>query len=114
MVDPSNHRTCRKRCVCSRWIQHTNIPQFTGVEFSKDNAGQLLLNENIVSAKHTLTNLYSVERMRQTFPGKALINGFIASLIRGAFGSIGCRAYPYTPSSEGPHWNAPKTAPDTA
>lgn len=44
-----------------------NIPQFTGVEFSKDNAGRLLSNENIVGIKHTSTNLYSLERMGQAF-----------------------------------------------
>lgn len=48
-----------------------NIPQFTGVEFSKENAGRLLSNENIVGIKHTSTNLYSLERMGQAFPGKA-------------------------------------------
>ena len=53
-----------------------NIPQFTGVEFGKDNAGRLLANENIVGIKHTSTNLYSLERMGQAFPGKHLINGF--------------------------------------
>lgn len=48
-----------------------NIPQFTGVEFSKENAGRLLSNENIVGIKHTSTNLYSLERTGQAFPGKA-------------------------------------------
>lgn len=58
-----------------------NIPQFTGVEFSKENAGRLLSNENIVGIKHTSTNLYSLERMGQAFPGKALINGFDEQLL---------------------------------
>jgi len=53
-----------------------NIPQFTGVEFSKANAGRLLGNSNIVGIKHTSTNLYGLERIGQAFPGKALINGF--------------------------------------
>ena len=48
-----------------------NIPQFTGVEFSKDNAGRLLANENIVGIKHTSTNLYSLERIGQAYPEKA-------------------------------------------
>lgn len=67
-----------------------NIPQFTGVEFSKDNAGRLLANENIVGIKHTSTDLYSLERMGQAFPGKALINGFDEQLLA-AF-SMGARA----------------------
>ena len=58
-----------------------NIPQFTGVEFNKDNAGRLLANENIVGIKHTSTNLYGLERMGQAFPGKALINGFDEQLL---------------------------------
>lgn len=70
-----------------------NIPQFTGVEFSKDNAGRLLGNENIVGIKHTSTNLYSLERIGQAFPGKALINGFdeqlLGALSMGSCATIG-------------------------
>jgi N-acetylneuraminate lyase len=70
-----------------------NIPQFTGVEFNKDNAGRLLANENIVGIKHTSTNLYSLERMGQAFPGKALINGFdeqfLGALSMGSCATIG-------------------------
>jgi len=67
-----------------------NIPQFTGVEFSKDNAGRLLANENIVGIKHTSSNLYALERMGQAYPEKALINGFDEQLLA-AF-SIGSQA----------------------
>lgn len=70
-----------------------NIPQFTGIEFSKKNAGRLLENENIVGIKHTSKDLYGLERIGQAFPGKALINGFdeqfIASYAMGAQATIG-------------------------
>lgn len=78
-----------------------NIPQFTGVEFSKDNAGRLLANENIVGIKHTSANLYSMERMGQAFPGKALINGFdeqfIGAYALGATATIGTTVNLFAP-----------------
>lgn len=78
-----------------------NIPQFTGVEFSKDNAARLLSNENIVGIKHTSTNLYSLERIGQAFPGKALINGFdeqfLAALAMGSCATIGTTVNLFAP-----------------
>ncbi len=78
-----------------------NIPQFTGVEFSKDNAGRLLANENIVGIKHTSTNLNSLERMGQAFPGKALINGFdeqfLGALAMGSCATIGTTVNLFAP-----------------
>ena len=78
-----------------------NIPQFTGVEFNKDNAGLLLANENIVGIKHTSTNLYSLERMGQAFPGKALINGFdeqlLGALSMGSCATIGTTVNLFVP-----------------
>lgn len=78
-----------------------NIPQFTGVEFSKDNAGRLLANENIVGIKHTSTNLYSLERIGQAFPEKALINGFdeqfLAALSMGSIATIGTTVNLFAP-----------------
>jgi len=78
-----------------------NIPQFTGVEFNKDNAGRLLSNENIVGIKHTSTNLYSLERMGQAFPGKALINGFdeqfLGALSMGSIATIGTTVNLFAP-----------------
>ncbi|MDN0033656.1 dihydrodipicolinate synthase family protein [Oscillibacter valericigenes] len=78
-----------------------NIPQFTGVEFSKVNAGRLLGNENIVGIKHTSTNLYSLERIGQAFPGKALINGFdeqlLGALSMGSCATIGTTVNLFAP-----------------
>lgn len=78
-----------------------NIPQFTGVEFNKDNAGRLLANGNVVGIKHTSTNLYSLERMGQAFPGKALINGFdeqfLGALSMGSIATIGTTVNLFAP-----------------
>lgn len=78
-----------------------NIPQFTGVEFNKANAGRLLANENIVGIKHTSNNLYALERMGQAFPGKALINGFdeqlLGALSMGSCATIGTTVNLFAP-----------------
>ncbi len=78
-----------------------NIPQFTGIEFSKSNASRLLSNENIVGIKHTSTNLYSLERMGDAFPGKALINGFdeqfLGALAMGSVATIGTTVNLFAP-----------------
>lgn len=70
-----------------------NIPQFTGIEFNKDNAGRLLSNERVMGIKHTSNNLYSLERMRSAYPDKVFFNGFdeqfIGALAMGAEATIG-------------------------
>ncbi|MDR2071088.1 MAG: dihydrodipicolinate synthase family protein [Treponema sp.] len=50
-----------------------NIPQFTGISFSKKNG--FLRNPRIIGIKHTSMNLYDMERLRQTFPDKIIFNG---------------------------------------
>jgi N-acetylneuraminate lyase len=50
-----------------------NIPQFTGISFSKKN---VFLKENrIIGIKHTSMNLYDMERIRRAFPDKVIFNG---------------------------------------
>lgn len=70
-----------------------NIPQFTGVEFSKSNAAKLLENPGIIGVKHTSSNLYSLERMHAAYPNLVLFNGFdeqyLAALAMGATATIG-------------------------
>ena len=61
-----------------------NIPQFTGIEFNKENAGRLLSNPQIIGVKHTSNNLYALERMKAAYPDKVFFNGFDEQLI-GAF-----------------------------
>jgi N-acetylneuraminate lyase len=51
-----------------------NIPQFTGISFSKKNV--FLQDPRIIGIKHTSMNLYDMERIRQAFPDKIVFNGF--------------------------------------
>lgn len=78
-----------------------NIPQFTGIEFNKQNAGRLLDKENLVGIKHTSTNLYGLERMGSAYPDKALINGFdeqfLAAMSMGAQATIGTTVNLFAP-----------------
>lgn len=68
-----------------------NIPQFTGISFSKKNS--LMHNPKIVGIKHTSINLYELERLSQAFPEKTLYNGFdeiwLYSMAAGATATIG-------------------------
>lgn len=68
-----------------------NIPQFTGISFSKKNP--LMHNPKIVGIKHTSINLYELERLSQAFPEKTLYNGFdeiwLCSMVAGATATIG-------------------------
>ena len=78
-----------------------NIPQFTGVEFSKSNAKRLLDNPNIVGIKHTSQNLYSMERMISAYPEKLMINGFdeqlLGALSMGATATVSTTANLFAP-----------------
>lgn len=78
-----------------------NIPQFTGVEFNKENAGRLLENPNIIGVKHTSQNLYALERMKDSYPEKVLFNGFdeqfIGALQLGATATIGTTVNLFAP-----------------
>ena len=70
-----------------------NIPQFTGIEFNKDNAGRLLDNKQVIGVKHTSNNLFALERMKTAYPEKIFYNGFdeqfVAALAMGAEATIG-------------------------
>lgn len=78
-----------------------NIPQFTNVEFSKQNAGRLLDNPAVVGVKHTSNNLYSLERMVKAYPDKVFFNGFdeqfLGALSMGADAMIGTTVNCYAP-----------------
>jgi len=78
-----------------------NIPQFTGIEFSKANASRLLDNPNIIGIKHTSNNLYSMERMAAAYPEKVLINGFdeqlLGALAMGAVATVSTTANLFGP-----------------
>ncbi len=68
-----------------------NIPQFTGISFSKESP--LLKQEKIIGIKHTSMNLYDLERLSQAFDKKVLFNGFdevfLFALAAGAQSTIG-------------------------
>ena len=68
-----------------------NIPQFTGISFSKEN--EMLHNEKIIGIKHTSMNLFELERIQQAFPEKTIFNGFdeiwLYSMAAGATATIG-------------------------
>lgn len=78
-----------------------NIPQFTGIEFNKDNAGRLLSDERVMGIKHTSNNLYALERMKNTYPDKVFFNGFdeqfIGALAMGAEATIGTTVNVFAP-----------------
>lgn len=78
-----------------------NIPQFTGIEFSKENASSLLESAEIIGVKHTSSNLYSMERMATAYPEKIIFNGFdeqyLGALSMGAKGTIGTTVNLFAP-----------------
>ena len=78
-----------------------NIPQFTGIEFNKDNAGRLISNPQVLGVKHTSNNLYALERMHSAYPDKVFFNGFdeqfIAALSMGAQATIGTTVNCFAP-----------------
>ncbi len=78
-----------------------NIPQFTGVSFTKENAGRLLDNPSIVGIKHTSQDLYGLERMKTAYPDKVYFNGFdemyLSALAAGADAAIGTTVNLYAP-----------------
>jgi N-acetylneuraminate lyase len=78
-----------------------NIPQFTGIAFTKDNAKRLLENPMVVGVKHTSLDLYALERMRNAYPDKIFYNGFdemyLSALAIGADAAIGTTVNLFAP-----------------
>lgn len=78
-----------------------NIPQFTGIEFSKDNAARLLDNPAVIGIKHTSNNLYAMERMGSAYPEKLIFNGFdeqyLGALSMGSHATIGTTVNLFAP-----------------
>ena len=70
-----------------------NIPAFTGIAFSKDNAERVLSHPRVIGIKHTSMNFYDLERMKTDYPEKVYINGydevFLSGLSAGASAAIG-------------------------
>ena len=70
-----------------------NIPQFTGISFTKKGSSSLLDDPRIIGIKHTSMNLYDLERIHDAYPDKILFNGFdeiyLYSMIAGTNATIG-------------------------
>lgn len=78
-----------------------NIPQFTGISFTKDNVARLFAHPSIIGIKHTSQDLYTLERMREAYPQKVFFSGFdemyLPSLAAGANAAIGTTVNLYAP-----------------
>lgn len=79
-----------------------NIPQFTGVSFTKDNAKRLFDNEQVIGMKHTSTDFYALERIHDAYPEKLYLNGFdedyMPSLPAGANAAVGTTINLFAPT----------------
>lgn len=78
-----------------------NIPQFTGIEFDKNNARELLKISEVMGIKFTSTNLFGMERFIDAFPQKMIFNGFdeqyLAAISMGSSGTIGTTVNLFAP-----------------
>ena len=70
-----------------------NFPAFSGVNLSIGQFKMLLENPKIAGLKSSSFDLFMLERLKSSFPDKAMLNGhdevFLSSLIAGADGAIG-------------------------
>ncbi|MGN1346067.1 MAG: N-acetylneuraminate lyase [Eubacteriales bacterium] len=70
-----------------------NIPALSGVELSFEDISTLLRDERIIGVKHTSSDFYKLQRIRNAFPDKVLLNGydemFASGMMAGADGGIG-------------------------
>ena len=70
-----------------------NIPSTTNIDFNITDLEYLLQIDNIVGLKHTTTDFFIVERIKNSFPNCIIYNGpdqmFLAGLSMGCDGGIG-------------------------
>lgn len=70
-----------------------NIPVLSGVELSFDDICTLLSDERIIGVKYTASDFFKMQRIKNAFPDKVMLNGFdemfACGLISGADGGIG-------------------------
>jgi N-acetylneuraminate lyase len=70
-----------------------NFPGFSGVVFTDENIGEFLRDERFIGIKHTSSDYYALERIKNDFKDKVIFNGFdemfLAGLVMGADGGIG-------------------------
>lgn len=70
-----------------------NFPAFSGVNITVDQLGELLSDERVIGLKHTSSDYFAMERLRQLFPDKVIYNGYdetyLCGLMMGCDGAIG-------------------------
>ena len=70
-----------------------NIPAFSGVELSFEDISTLLKDERIIGVKYTASDFFKMQRIKNAFPDKIMLNGydemFSCGLMSGADGGIG-------------------------
>lgn len=70
-----------------------HLPKFSGYSLSADQMAELLSIDNVIGLKYTEYDMYTLERLIDRFPDKAIFNGADESLLPalsiGAIGAIG-------------------------
>lgn len=70
-----------------------NIPALSGVELSFEDICTLLKDERIIGVKYTASDFFKMQRIKNAFPDKVILNGydemFACGLMSGADGGIG-------------------------
>jgi len=70
-----------------------NFPGFSGVSLKLEQMAELVEHPRVVGVKHTSSDYFMLERLRELCPGLVVYNGFdemfLAGLSMGAFGGIG-------------------------
>lgn len=70
-----------------------NFPTLSGVTLTKEMVRELRKHENVIGIKFTSSDMYQLERMKNTDPGLLVYNGFdemfLSGLAMGADGAIG-------------------------
>lgn len=70
-----------------------NFPSNSGVTLNMDNMGEFFCDGRFIGLKHTSSDLFTLERVKQKYSNVTIYNGydeiFLAGLIMGADGGIG-------------------------
>lgn len=70
-----------------------HLPKFSGYSLTSDQMAELLFIDNVIGLKYTEYDMYTLERIINRFPDKAIFNGADESLLPalaiGAIGAIG-------------------------
>lgn len=79
--------------ACGMPLLIYNIPVLSGVELSFDDICTLLKDERIIGVKYTASDFFKMQRIKNAFPDKVMLNGFdemfACGMMSGADGGIG-------------------------